>query len=85
MTPTQFAILLIRIFGVFASILAAAALTEIAYGIFSVIYSSSAQSEPLRAFLLAMYVVRFLIYFCTAIIFLVFTKPLAKLFTKGLD
>jgi hypothetical protein len=65
--------------------LAAAALTEIAYGVYGVTNSPTAQSEPQREFLLAMYIIRFAIYFGTGIVFLIFTRPLAKLFTKGLD
>ena len=85
MKTTQFAILLIRMFCVFVFMLAASASTEVAYGVFSIIYSPSGQSQTMREFLLAMYVVRVLIYFCTGIIFLLFTKPMAKLFSKDLE
>jgi len=85
MTPIQFATLLIRFYCIFALVLATAALSEIAYGIYVVITSTQTQYESQREFLLAMYVVRFFIYFGTGIGFLIFTKPLARLLAKGLD
>jgi hypothetical protein len=84
MTPIHFATLLIRAFSALMFVLSVAALTEIAYGLFSVLYSTTSQTEPQRVFLLAMYVARFLIYFCSGTALLIFTKPLAKLFTKDL-
>ena len=84
MTPIQCATLLIRSLSALMFVLAAAVLTEIVYGFFAVLYLQSSQAEAQRVFLLAMYVLRFLIYFCTGILFLIFAKPLAKLFTKDL-
>jgi hypothetical protein len=66
-------------------VLATAALSEIAYGVYVVITSTQTQYESQREFLLAMYIVRFFIYFGTGIGFLIFTKPLARLLAKGLD
>lgn len=84
MTPIQFATLMIRALAVLLLVLAVAVLTEIAYGAFAVVSSTSSQTELQRVFLLAMYVARFLIYFCSGLTFLIFAKPLAKLFTKDL-
>ena len=84
MTPIQFASLLIRIFSGLMFVFAAGVLTEVAYELFTVLYSTSSQTEVQRVVLLAMYVVRFLIYFCTGTAFLIFTKPLGKLLTKDL-
>jgi beta-lactamase regulating signal transducer with metallopeptidase domain len=85
MTPIQFATLLIRFYCIFALVNSTAALSEIAYGIFVVVTSSQSQYEPQHEFLLAMYIVRFFLYFGTGIGFLIFTKPLARLLAKGLD
>jgi hypothetical protein len=85
MTPTQFGVLLIRFYCVFAFVLAASTLSEVAYGCFMVISSIQSQYESQHVFLLAMYVVRFSIYFGTGIGFLIFAKPLARLLAKGLE
>jgi len=84
MTPIQFATLLIRVFSAWMFVLAAAALTEIAYGAFLVLNSVSSQSEEQRAWLLTTHVIRFVIYFGVAIVSGFFSKPLAKFITKDL-
>ncbi len=85
MTPTHFATLLIRFYCVVAFIFAAVVLTEIAYYSYVLFYFPSSQLESQREFLLAMYILRFFIYIGTAIAFLIFTKPLARLLAKGLE
>jgi hypothetical protein len=84
MTPTQFAILLIRFYCILAFVFAMVDVTEIAYGTFVVISSPPSQYESARIFLLAMYVLRFFLYFSTGIISLIFTRPLARLLAQGL-
>jgi hypothetical protein len=84
MTPIQFATLLIRAFSALMFVLAAAALTEIAYGSFLVLISVSNQSEEQRDALLVTYVIRFVMYFGVAIVSGFFSKPLAKFITKDL-
>ena len=84
MTPIQFAAILIRVFSVLMFLFATGLLTEIAYEIFSIFYSTSSQAQVQRVVLLATYVVRFLIYFCTGMACVIFTKPLANLLTKDL-
>jgi len=84
MTPTQFAVLLIRFYCVVAFVLASVVLTEIAYYIYLLLdYPSQLDSQ--REFLLAMFIIRFFIYVVTATVFLIFTKPLARFLVKGLE
>jgi hypothetical protein len=85
MTITQFAALLIRIYCVYAFIVDLSMLTEVAYGIYLVINSTSIRFPSQGEFLLAMYVLRFLIFFITGIVCLIFTKPLARMLVKGLE
>ena len=85
MTPTQFAMLLIRFYCILAFIFAIGDITEMAYGAYMVILSPQGQYESSRMFLLAMYVLRFFLYSGTGLIGLIFTKPLAKLLAAGVE
>jgi len=85
MTLTQIAVLLIRVFGIYLFFDVAIVLTAIASEIYSIHMSQVDSIISQHEFLLAMSFVRLFIYSAGGTCFLVFARPLAKLFTNGLD
>jgi hypothetical protein len=85
MTPIQAAVLLLRFFSVYLFIDCFVVLTELPpnfYGMFN------AQSDYLvtqRELALGLELSRLVVYAGTGTAFLVFSRPLAKFFTKGLE
>jgi hypothetical protein len=85
MTLKQIAALLFRVFGVYLFFDAAVVLTTLPTEIFNIHTSQVDYIVSEHEFLLAMSLVRLFVYSAGGICFLVFARPLAKLFTKGLD
>jgi hypothetical protein len=77
--------LLVRSYCVLAFVFAFGDFTEIAYCTYLLITAPPGQYESARVFLLATYVLRFLLYFGTGTAALIFTKPLAKLLAAGVE
>jgi hypothetical protein len=84
MTITQVAILFMRLFGVYLFFDVMIVLTELPTEIFNIHTSQIDYIVSEHEFVLAMSLVRLFIYTVTGICFLVFARPLAKLFTKDL-
>jgi hypothetical protein len=85
MTLKQMAALLIRVFGVYLFFDAAVVITTLPTEIFNIHTSQVDYIVSEHEFLLAISLVRSFVYSAGGICFLVFARPLAKLFTKGLD
>jgi hypothetical protein len=85
MKTTQIAILLMRLFGVYLFFDVMIVLTELPTEIFNIHTSQIDYIVSEHEFVLAMSLVRLIIYTVSAICFLVFARPLTKLFTKGLE
>jgi hypothetical protein len=85
MTPIQVAVLLLRFFSVYLFIDVMVVLTELPPNIYGIFKSPSDYITTQRALVLGLELVRLFIYAGIGIAFLVFTRPLAKLFTKGLE
>jgi hypothetical protein len=85
MTFIQVAALFFRVFGVGLFFDAAVVITTLPGEIYNIHMSQVDYIVKEHEFLFAMSLVRFFIYFIGGICFLVFARPLAKLFTKGLD
>ena len=84
MTITQVAILLMRLFGVYLFFDVMIVLTELPTEIFNIHTSQVDYIVSEHEFILAMSLVRLFFYSIAAVCFLVFARPLAKLFTKDL-
>ena len=85
MTPTQAAVLLLRFFSVYLCFDVMAVLTELPPSINGVFHSTVDAITTQREMVLGLELVRLLIYAIAAISFMVFSRPLAKLFTRGLE
>jgi len=85
MTPTNIAIIFLRISGVSWLIEVVVALTTLPGDIFGVLALQPGYLATQREVALAMEIFRICLYLGIAIAFLVFPLSLAKLFTKGLD
>jgi hypothetical protein len=85
MTLTQVAVLLIRLISISLFIDAIVILTELPVMIFEIHKSQFENITSERVFALGALLVRLLIYVGAGICFLIFARPLARLFTKGLD
>jgi hypothetical protein len=85
MTLIQVAALLMRLFSVYLFFNAAVLLTTLPTEIFNIHTSQVAYIRSEHEFLFAMSLVRLFIYAVGGVCFLVFARPLANLFTKGLD
>jgi hypothetical protein len=85
MTLTQTAALLIRVFGAYLFFDVAVVITTLPSEIFNIHTSQVGFIVSEHEFLLAMSLVRLFIYLVGGICSLVFARPLAKLFSKGLD
>jgi hypothetical protein len=85
MTPIQFAVLLLRVFSIYLFLdlmVVASGVPADIYGIFN---SPTNYITKQRELALAMALGRIVVYGGTGIAFLFFSRPLAKLFTKGID
>ena len=85
MTATQLAVLLLRFLSVFLFLDAFIFLTELATHIYGIHKSEFDFITAQRKLALGLAVLRLLVCSGAGIAFLVFTRPLAKLFTKGLE
>jgi hypothetical protein len=85
MTLVQVAALLMRLFSVYLFFDATVLLTTLPTEIFNIHTSQVDYIKSEHEFLFAMSLVRLFIYSVGGVCFLVFARPLAKLFTKGLD
>ena len=74
-----------RLFGVYLFFNAAVLLTTLPTEIFNMRTSQVDYIRSEHEFLFVMSLARLFIYSVGGVCFLVFTRPLAKLFTKGLD
>jgi hypothetical protein len=84
MTPMQLAVLLFRFFSLYLCFDVIVVLTELPPNIYGVFSSPTDYTTKQRELLLGLELVRLVIYTCSAIVFLVFARPLAKCITKGL-
>jgi hypothetical protein len=85
MKTTQVAVLLMRLFGVYLFFDVMVVLTELPAEIFNIHPSQIDYIVSEHEFVLAMSLVRLFIYSVGGICFLVLARPLAKLFTRGLE
>jgi hypothetical protein len=85
MTPIQVAVLLLRFFSVYLFIDVMVVLTELPPNIYGIFNAQSDYLVTQREIALGLELVRLFVYAGTGIAFLVFSRPLAKLFTKGLE
>jgi len=85
MTPTQLAVLLLRFFSVFLFLDAFVFLTELPTHIYGIHKSEFDFITAQRKLALGLALFRLFVCAGAGIAFLVFTRPLAKLFTKGLE
>ena len=85
MTLAQVAALLVRVFGVYLFFDAAVVVTTIPSEIYNIHKSQIDYIVSQHEFLLAMSLVRLFIYSVGGICFIIFARPLGKLFAKGLD
>ena len=85
MTFTQVAVLLLRFFSVYLLIDAFAVLTELPAHIYGIYKTEFDFISSQRKLALGLALLRLFVYSGMAISFLVFTRPLAKYFTKGLE
>jgi hypothetical protein len=85
MTITQISVLLIRIVSISFFVDAVIVLTELPVTIFSISKSQIDYITAEHEFALAMLLVRLCIYLVAGICFLIFARPLGKLFAKGLE
>jgi hypothetical protein len=84
MTHTQVAVLFLRIWGIGWLIDAVIALTGLPGDILGMLAQSGYLSQQ-RELALIMLLFRICLYLGMAVAFLMFSRPLAKLFTKGLE
>jgi hypothetical protein len=85
MLITQIAVLLMRLFGVYLFFDVMIVLTELPTEIYNMSKTQVDYMKPEYELVIAMALVRLFIYVVAGVCFLVFARPLAKLFTKGLD
>ena len=85
MKPIQVATLLIRYGCIWAFVDALVLLVELPADIYGILNAQSAYLVAQREIALAMLFARFFIYAGTGTVFLIFTRPIAKLLTKGFD
>jgi len=84
MLITQIAVLMMRLFGLYFFFYVMLGLTSLANDIFD-IYKAPADYVTRYEFDLALNLVRLFMQAVAGFCFLVFARPLARLFTKGLD
>ena len=84
MTITQIAVLLMRLFGVYLFFDVMIVLTELPTEIFNMCETQVDYMKGEYKFVIVMSLVRLFIYAGAGIGFLIFARPLAKLFTKDL-
>jgi hypothetical protein len=85
MKTMQMAILLLRLFAIYLFFDVIVVLTELPAEIFNILTSRIDYIVSEHEFVLAMTLVRLLIYTVAGICFLVLARPMAKLFTRGLE
>lgn len=85
MTPTQVAVLLLRFFSVYMFFDAFVVLTELPTHIYGIYKTEFDFISAQRKLALGLALLRLFVYSGIAISFLVFTRSLAKFFTKGLE
>jgi hypothetical protein len=85
MTITQISVLLIRIVSISFLLDAVIVLTELPVVIFDISKSQVDYIISEHEFSLVMLLVRLFIYLVAGICFLIFARPLGKLFAKGLE
>ena len=85
MTPTQFAVLLLRFMSFNLFIDFFIVLTELPTHIYGMYMSEFASISAQRKLALGIALFRLIVYAGTAISLLVFSRPLAKIFIKGLE
>ncbi len=85
MTLAQVAALLLRVFGVDLFFDAVVVITTLPSEIYNIHTSKVDYIVSEHEFLLAMSLVRLFIYSAGGICFIVFARPLGRLFAKGLD
>jgi hypothetical protein len=85
MTLIQAAVLLIRIASISLFVDAAITITEIPVMISDILKSQIDYITSEREFTLAMLIVRLFLYIVASICFLIFSRPLGKLFVRGLE
>jgi hypothetical protein len=85
MLITQIAVLLMRLFGVYLFFDVMIVLTELPSTIYNMSKTQVDYMRPEYELVIAMSLVRLFVYLVGGICFLVFARPLARLFTKGLD
>lgn len=85
MQITQIAVLLMRLFGVYLFFDVMLVLTELPSSIYNMSKTQVDYMKPAYELVIAMELVRLFIYLVMGICFLVFARPLARLFTKGFD
>jgi hypothetical protein len=85
MTVTQASILLIRIVSIFLFVDAVIVLTELPAVIFDIFKSQFDYIVSEHEFALAMLLLRLCFYLVGGLCFLIFSRPLGKLFAKGIE
>jgi hypothetical protein len=85
MTPIQVAVLLLRFFSVYLFIDVMVVLTELPPYILGLFRPQSDFLVTQRVLVLGLMLVRLCVYAGTGTAFLIFSRPLAKFFTKGLE
>jgi hypothetical protein len=85
MTPIQAAVLLLRFFGVYLFFEAFVVLTELPTHIYGIYKTQFDFISAQRKLDLGLALARLFVYAGAAIACLFFSRPLAKLFTKGLE
>ncbi|HEV2453889.1 MAG TPA: hypothetical protein VGY98_06485 [Verrucomicrobiae bacterium] len=85
MKITQVAILLMRLFGVYLCFDIVIVLTELPALFYNLFATRVEYMKPGYVLVIVMALVRLIVYSVSSIGFLVFARPLAKLFTKDLE
>jgi hypothetical protein len=85
MTPIQAAALFLRLFSVYLCLNIILVLTELPPNIYGIISLRSDYLMHQRVLMLGLELFRVFVYASLAVTFLVFNRPLAKLFAKGLE
>ena len=85
MKPIQVAILLMRYYCIWAFVDAAITLVELPADIYGIINAQQDYLVTQREIALAMMAGRFFIYAGTAVVILIFQRPIARFLTRGFD
>lgn len=85
MQITAIAVVLMRLFGVYLFLDVMIVLTELPSQFYTMFQTHVDYLKPVYGLAIAMLFVRLFIYLVLGICFLVFARPIARLFTRGLD